>query len=53
MTVATSTFGGFSPDAVDFLAELAQNNDRAWFQPRKADYERLLKGPLEDLVAAL
>ena len=53
MTIATSTFGGFSPDAVDFLAELAQNNDRAWFQPRKADYERLLKRPLEDLVAAL
>jgi uncharacterized protein (TIGR02453 family) len=53
MTIAISTFGGFSPDGVDFLAELAENNDRAWFQPRKADYERLLKGPMEDLVAAL
>ena len=53
MPIATSTFAGFSPDAIDFLAELAQNNDRAWFQPRKSDYERLLKVPLEDLVAAL
>ncbi len=46
-------FRGFHPDAVDFLVELAQNNDRAWFQPRKADYERLLREPMEALVAAL
>jgi uncharacterized protein (DUF2461 family) len=43
----------FSPEAIQFLADLAANNDRAWFQPRKADYERLLKEPLEALVAAL
>ncbi len=53
MTIATSTFGGFSPDAIDFLAELAENNDRAWFQPRKADFERLLKVPMEQLCVAL
>ena len=53
MAVATSTFTGFDPDAVDFLAELAMNNDRDWFNPRKADYERLLKAPMEALVAAL
>jgi len=46
-------FTGFRPEAVDFLAELAQNNERAWFTPRKADYERLLKVPMEALVAAL
>jgi len=46
-------FSGFSPDAVDFLVELAQNNDRSWFQPRKAEYERLLREPMEALVAAL
>jgi uncharacterized protein (TIGR02453 family) len=46
-------FQGFSPAAVDFLAELAANNDRAWFQPRKAEYERLLKRPLEALCAEL
>ncbi len=53
MVVETGRFSGFRPEAVDFLAELAQNNDRAWFQPRKADYERLLKEPMEALVTAL
>ncbi len=53
MVATSSSFAGFSPDAVDFLAELAANNDREWFTPRKADYERLLKVPMEALVAAL
>ena len=53
MVVETSTFTGFRPEAIDFLADLAQNNDRSWFQPRKAEYERLLKEPMEALVAAL
>src|SRR6476469_9661381 len=53
MAIATMTFTGFEPDAIDFLAELATNNDREWFNPRKADYERLLKTPMEALVAAL
>ncbi len=48
-----STFEGFTREAIDFLVELAGNNDRAWFQPRKDDYERLLKRPLEDLCVAL
>ncbi len=52
MAVASTTFTGFRPEAIDLLADLAQNNDRAWFQPRKADYERLLKEPMEALVAA-
>ena len=38
-----STFTGFRPEAIQFLADLAQNNDRAWFQPRKAEFDRLLK----------
>ena len=54
MAVATDiVFMGFRPEAVEFLAELAANNDRAWFQPRKADFERLLKEPLEALCVAL
>jgi uncharacterized protein (TIGR02453 family) len=47
------TFTGFTPDGIQFLANLAENNDRAWFQPRKAEYERLLKEPLEALCSAL
>lgn len=46
-------FEGFTPEGIQFLADLAQNNERAWFQPRKADYERLLKQPLERLCVAL
>ena len=53
MAVEVHRFTGFRPEAVDFLADLAQNNDRAWFQARKTDYERLLKEPMEDFVAAL
>lgn len=53
MVVEADRFTGFRPEAVDFLADLALNNDRAWFQPRKTEYERLLKAPMEALVAAL
>jgi uncharacterized protein (TIGR02453 family) len=49
----TTPFPGFSRDAIQFLADLAMHNERAWFQPRKGEYERLLKEPLEDLCAAL
>ena len=52
-TDPTPPFTGFRPEAIQFLADLAMNNDRAWFQPRKAEYERLLKVPMEALVAAL
>jgi uncharacterized protein (TIGR02453 family) len=53
MAVAAAPFAGFSPEAIQFLAELAVNNDRAWFQPRKAEFERLLKEPMEAMIAAL
>jgi uncharacterized protein (TIGR02453 family) len=53
MAVDARPFTGFRPEAIQFLADLTENNDRAWFQPRKADYERLLKRPLEALCVAL
>lgn len=53
MAVASPPFTGFRPEAIQFLADLAENNDRAWFQPRKADFERLLKEPLEAFVVAV
>jgi len=46
-------FEGFSRNAIAFLADLAANNDRAWFTPRKAQYEELVKRPLEALCLAL
>jgi uncharacterized protein (TIGR02453 family) len=53
MAVASPTFTGFPSAGIQFLADLAANNDRAWFQPRKAEFERLLKEPLEQLCLAL
>ena len=53
MAISAPTFRGFDPAAIEFMADLAANNDRAWFQPRKADFERLVKEPLEALVAEL
>jgi len=49
----STAFTGFQPKAIQFLLELRANNDRGWFQPRKAEYERLLKEPLEALCEAL
>jgi uncharacterized protein (TIGR02453 family) len=53
MATTTQAFTGFRPEAIQFLADLADNNERSWFQPRKADYERLLKGPLEAFCVVL
>ncbi|HEX7544033.1 MAG TPA: DUF2461 domain-containing protein [Candidatus Limnocylindrales bacterium] len=46
-------FTGFSRDAIQFLADLTVHNERSWFQPRKAEYEHLLKEPLEALCLTL
>ena len=53
MAATAPAFAGFQPDAIQFMADLAVNNERAWFQPRKADFERLLKEPMEQLVIAV
>ncbi|MEP6640032.1 MAG: DUF2461 domain-containing protein [Chloroflexota bacterium] len=52
-TTESETFTGFRPEAIQFLADLAENNDRDWFTPRKSEYERLLKRPLAALCVAL
>jgi uncharacterized protein (TIGR02453 family) len=51
--VVDNAFRGFTPAAIQFMADLALNNDRAWFQPRKGAFEALVKVPMEQLVAAL
>jgi len=40
----------FSPDALKFLRGLQRHNDRAWFDPRKATYEREIKQPMLALI---
>src|SRR6476620_8737380 len=53
MAVSAPSFSGLRPEAIQFLAHLTANNGGAWFQPRKAEYERLLKEPMEELCVAL
>lgn len=48
-----SAFKGFPPEGLEFLAQLAENNNRDWFQPRKAEYETLVRDPMLALVAAV
>ncbi|MGI8990300.1 MAG: DUF2461 domain-containing protein [Bryobacteraceae bacterium] len=43
-------FPGFPPEGIDFLRDLKTNNDRDWFQPRKAQFEKRVRGPMLDVV---
>lgn len=40
----------FRPEALTFLRNLARHNDRAWFQPRKQQFETELKEPMLAIV---
>lgn len=51
--MADAAFSGFTPAGIQFMADLALNNDRDWFRPRKAQFEALVKVPMEQLMAAL
>ena len=43
MVVDTHRFTGFRPEAIDFLADLAQNNEQAWFQALRLSTNDSLK----------
>ncbi|HMV65895.1 MAG TPA: TIGR02453 family protein [Myxococcota bacterium] len=43
----------FSPALFDYLADLAENNDRTWFQSHRDRYERLVKADALSFIAAL
>ena len=45
-----ASFPGFAAEALQFLSDLRDNNDRDWFAPRKAYYESAVKAPMEVLV---
>ena len=46
-----AAFPGFSPKAITFLRQLKKNNSRDWFQPRKEQFELLLRQPMLELSA--
>jgi len=43
----------FTKDALDFFAELEQNNDRPWFEKNKKRYEDSVKKPMEAFAAEM
>lgn len=51
--MATETFRGFPRDTVQFLAELALDNDREWFEKNKARYEQSVREPALQLIRAM
>lgn len=45
-----SRFRGFRPQAFDWFEELAEHNERDWFQANKATYETQVRAPLAALL---
>ena len=48
-----SGFPGFPTQAMGFLADLRENNDRAWFTAHRQTYDQAIRGPAESLLACL
>lgn len=46
-------FEGIPSEAFDFYEALAENNSRPWWNDHRADYLRLVRAPLEGLLAEL
>jgi uncharacterized protein (TIGR02453 family) len=47
------TFSGFPQAGFAFLADLVANNNRAWFETHKQDYQTLLLAPAQAFVVTL
>ena len=46
-------FTGFPAEGLQFLSDLADHNEPAWFKPRRDAYEAHVRGPMVTLVADL
>ena len=51
--MSLNQFSGFPQAGVDFLANLAENNEREWFNAHKSDYKNHVEKPAQELVATL
>ena len=49
----TTHFPGFPAEAIQFLADLANNNNRDWFEAHKKDFKRVLMEPAQAFILAL
>ena len=50
---APGVFNGFSANTLDFLRNLKVNNNKAWFEVHRQDYQEYLLEPLRNLVTDL
>ncbi len=48
-----AAFEGFPPQAVQFFQDLAENNNKLWFDQHKKDYQTLIQQPAIAFVKAL
>lgn len=48
-----SRFSGFQQGCLNFFAELAVNNNKAWFDAHKAEYEKEVLAPARAFVVAM
>ena len=48
-----SSFSGFPRDAIEFLHDLSENNNREWFAKNKSRFEANVQAPALELIAAL
>jgi len=46
-------FTGFSAETTTFLKELAENNNKQWFDENRDRYREVLRKPMEELVSEL
>ncbi|MBM4167839.1 MAG: DUF2461 domain-containing protein [Ignavibacteria bacterium] len=46
-------FEGFPREGIRFLQRLKMNNNREWFQKHKAEYEELVKLPMQSLIVEM
>jgi uncharacterized protein (TIGR02453 family) len=48
-----TTFHGFKKETLEFLSNLAENNNKTWFENHRREYEIYLLNPFKDLVTEL
>ena len=48
-----NAFNGFPPESFEFFRDLAQNNNKAWFDSNRPRYEQYVTGAFRGLLATL
>ncbi len=51
--MTSPTFSHFEKPLFDFLKDLKQNNNKAWFQENKSRYKEAIVHPLQDFISAI